>query len=57
MSADITNIQKTEEDRNVKPATIVTDESKVVENSPANEALGAKLTDSCSSQSAQRIKS
>ena len=56
MSADNTYIQKMEEDRNVKSATLVTDESKVVENSPANEALGAKLTDSCSSQSAQRIK-
>ena len=56
MSADITNIQKTEEDRNAKLA-LVTDESTVVENSPANEALGSKLADSCSIQSAQRIKS
>ena len=30
MSADITNIQKTEEDRNAKPATLITDDSKVV---------------------------
>ena len=30
MSADITNIQKTEEDRNAKLATLITDDSKVV---------------------------